>query len=519
VLVLLIGCANVANLLLVRANARAREIAVRVALGAGRTRVARASFVESLLLALGGAGVGLLLAAGGIKAFKLMAPAGIPRVDEVAIGGSVLMFALLAAGATSVVFGLLPAMRATRPDVAQALREGGRGSSAGVGRLGAWLIVAELAMAVTLVAGAGLLARTFAAYYAWSPGFEREHLLMFTVSAPEPKYAGAPQIAALWDRLESELAALPGVTSVGTASAGPLFGGDGSSAVSFNDRASSAGAAAAWFDVSPSWFPAIGVPIVRGRNLAASDAIGGPRVALVNESFASHYWPSDNAIGKQFTMLDRGMPLTIVGVVRDVAPLTPGEVPGPQVYWSNRQLPRPYTWVIVRTSVAPISLADAIRRRVAVVDPDLEPGSLQTYSDLVAGQLKRPRFTMALIAVFGAAALLLASVGVYGLMAYMVSMRRREIGIRLALGAQRRQVLGEFMGWGVRVAGIGIVVGGGTAIALGRVLESQIPGVSPRDPLTLAGSAALLLVVTLAACVFPARRASRVNPASVLGAD
>ena len=520
VLVLLIGCANVANLLLVRANARAREIAIRVALGAGRARVARALFVESLLLALGGAGVGLLFAVGGIKAFKLMAPAGIPRVDEVAISGSVLMFALLAAGATAAIFGLLPAVRATRSDVAQALREGGRGSSGSVGRLGAWLVVAELAMAVTLVAGAGLLARTFAAYSAWSPGFEREHLLMFTVSAPEPKYAGAPQIAALWDRLENELAALPGVTGVATASAGPLVGGgDGSAAVSFGDRASSAGATAAWFDVSPSWFPAIGLPIVRGRNLAASDAYGGPRVALVNETFASRYWPSDNAIGQKFTMLDRGMPLTIVGVVRDVAPLMPGDVPGPQVYWSNRQLPRPYTWVMVRTSAAPSSLADAIRKRVAFVDPDIVPGTMQNYSDIVAAQLRRPRFTMTLVAVFGAAALLLASVGVYGLMAYMVSMRRREIGIRLALGAQRRQVLGEFMGWGVRVAGVGIMVGGVTAIALGRVLESQIPGVSPRDPLTLAGSAALLLLVTLAACAFPARRASRVDPASVLGAE
>ena len=519
VAVLLIGCANVANLLLVRANARGRELAVREALGAGRARVARALFVESLVLGIAGSLLGLAIAIGVTRAFVALAPAGIPRIDQVSVDGSVLLFALALAVASALVAGLWPAIRAARTDLSSALREGGRGTSHGVGRLGAALVVVELALALTMVTGALLLARTFSAYSSWNPGFDRDHVLMFTLSAAETKYPSGDQVAALWDRVEREVAAIPGVAAVGTASAGPLFGGDGSAAIALEGRPTPAGAVAAWFDVSPGWFAMLGVPVIQGRNFGVEDVRGAPRVALVNETFARRYWQGESAIGKRFRMADRNMELTIVGVVRDVAPLRPDESVAPEVYWSNRQLPRRYTYVLARTTLPPATLFDAVRARVAAIDAELTPSSMRLYSELVQSQLKRPRFTMLLIVAFGAAAVLLATVGVYGLLSYIVSTRRREIGIRLALGAGRGQVLGTHLFWGLRVAALGVVLGLGAAIALARGVESQIAGVSARDPVTLATSAAFLVVVAVAACVIPAYRASRVDPASVLTAD
>lgn len=517
--VLLVACANVANLLLVRGNLRARELAVRAALGGGRARIARGLLMESLVLALAAATLGLLIAMGGLRAFKLLAPAGIPRVQDVTIDGTVLLFTLGLAMASALFFGVWPALRAVRPQPASALREGGRGSSHQGGLLGAALVVAELALAVTLVSGAGLLVRTFAAYSAWDPRFERQELVMFSLFAPETKYPGGEQIAALWDRVENELSALSGVKSVATASAGPLFGGDGQSAIELEGRAAPDGASAAWFDVSPSWFTTLGVPIVRGRNLSSADVREAPRVALVNETFAARFWSGESAVGKRFSMLERRLELTIVGVVADVPKLQPGDPTDPEVYWSNRQLPRPYTYVMVRSPLPLASLGPVITARLASIDPELEPGGMRPYAELVATELKRPRFTMLLLVSFSVVALVLASVGVYGLLAYIVSTRRREIGIRLALGAHRRQVVAGYVGWALRLTALGIAIGTTATFALGRVLESHVAGVSARDPATLGASAVVLVIVALAACVLPAYRASKVDPAGVLAAD
>jgi predicted permease len=517
--VLLIGCANVANLLLVRAGARGREMAVRSALGATRGRIARASLVESLILGLAGAAGGVLLAMAGTTLFRALAPPGIPRIDEVRTDGVVLAFALGTGLAAALLFGVVPALRAARGDLARALREGGRASSRRGGRLSAVLVVLELALAVVLIAVAGLLTRTFAAYSAWQPGFERQHLLMFALSAPNVRYPTPEAVAALWTRVEGELATIPGAQSAGTASAGPLFGGDGESEIRLEGRATPAGASAAWFDVGPSWFGTLGIPVVRGRGIATTDAWGGARIALVNETFAARFLAGAEPVGQRFVMKDREMPLQIVGVVRDVPPLIPGKPPEPQVYWSNQQLPRPFTWVMVRTTLPPASLAAAITARLKSIDSDLEPGSMRPYSELISRQLTRPRFTMLLLVAFGGAALLLAAVGVYGLLAYVVSMRSREIAIRLALGAQRSQVLADVVARGFRLAALGSVVGVGAALALGRTLTTLVSGVSSRDPFTLAGSVVVLLAVAIGACLIPARRASRLDPAAVLSAE
>jgi putative ABC transport system permease protein len=242
-------------------------------------------------------------------------------------------------------------------------------------------------------------------------------------------------------------------------------------------------------------------------------------VALVNETFASRYLRNADPIGQRFTMGDREMELTIVGVVPDVPSLRPGEPTPAEVYWSNRQLPRPFTWVMVRTALPPTALFGAVRDRLMAIDPDLAPSSMREYAELVNSRLRSPRFTMLLVISFGIAALLLAAVGVYGLLAYIVSTRQREIGIRLALGAQRKQVLRQHLVWALRIAGIGVTLGIGVALALSRGIESQVAGVSARDPATLLASAALLMVVALLACLLPAYRASRVDAARVLGAD
>ena len=519
VVILLIGCANVANLLLVRASARRRELAVRTALGATRARVARTVILESALIGIAGTAVGLLGAHALSGMFRSLAPAGIPRLETVGIDRPVIAFAMIVGIGASLLMGLVPAMRAGRGDLAESLREGGRSVSRQVGRVGPALVVGELALAVMLVTASGLLIRTFAAYSGWTPGFDPARLLVFSLSAPQASYPGGEQVAGLWTRVEDELRTLPGVEAVATASAGPLFGGDGAAAIELEGRATPIGASARWFDVSPGWFTTLGIPIVHGRDFQATDRPNGPRVALVNETFAEQYWSGSDAVGKRFTMTSHGMTLEVIGVVRDVPPLKPGGLPVPEVYWSNRQLPRPYTYVVVRSSVPPASLAAPVRVRLTTIDDDLTPGTLRPYSEVVGRQLARPRFTMLLLGSFGLAALLLSAIGVYGLLAYVVSLRSREIAIRLAIGARRGQVLRGIIASGFRLTLIGGAIGVLASLAMGRAISTMVAGVSARDPTTFIAAVALLVGVALIACAVPAHRASGVNPVSALSAD
>ena len=520
-LVLLIGCANVTNLLLARATARGREMALRAALGASRGRMMSLLLTESVLLALMGGLLGTGIAFGGVRLFKALAPSSIPRIDEVRVDMRVLVFTLLLSLVTALMFGMVPAFRGARVDLARALREGGRSSTRNRGRLGSTLVVIELALAIVVVAGAGLLGRSFVALSAWSPGFERTQALVFSLAPSTARYDSAAKIAALWDRIENELSSIPGVTAVGSASGGPLFGGDGSWQMQLSGYAPDQRMPVSWYDVSPTFFKAMGVPIVRGRPLDRTDVIGAPHTTLVNESLVRRYWPNMDPIGKRigFPVGDQVVEYEVVGVVRDVPPMTPGAPVPPQMYWSNRQQPRPYTYFLARTNISAASVAPAIRARIKAVDRDLEVNSIRTMQDLVDSRMKAPRFNLVLLLSFSVAALALAAIGTYALLSYLVAQRTREIGIRLALGADPGQVLRAVVSRGLLLALAGAAIGIVAALFLGRAVSTLVVGVSPRDPLTLASTVLVLLVVAVAACAWPAWRASRVNPAMVLGAE
>jgi len=521
ILVLLVACANVANLILARGAARGREIAVRAALGASRAWLVQSLLVESLLIAILGAAVGLTLAEWATQAFKALAPSGIPRIEEVSTNGTVLAFAIALALLTSVVCGLVPALRVSRVDLSQALREGGRTGSSRSGRLGRALVIAELAIALPLVSGATLLARSFMVQTQWRPGFEREHLLTFSLFIPTTSYPKRSDIGSVWDRLESEIAGIPGVTAVGTASAGPLFGSRESWEMQIEGQPPEERTSVRWYDVSPGFFSALGVPLVRGRDFGAKDTYGTPTAALVNETLANRFWPGQDPIGKRlvFPSGDLRDTFTIAGVVRDIPSIRPGTSLDPQLFWSNRQAPRPFTYFLVRTSVSPASVTGAIRARLEAVNQDFTAYGFATMPELVARNVRSPRFNMMLILTFGLVALTLAGIGTYGLLAYYVEQRHREIGIRLALGATRRSVVAAVMRSGLTLALIGAVVGMAGALVLARAISAFVWGVSPHDPLILAGSASVVVLVAAIACLVPAWRASRLDPALMLVAD
>jgi len=521
--VLLIGCANVANLLLARSTVRQREMAVRTALGATRASLVRAMLVESLVLAITGAAAGLLLAWLASRAFVALAPAGIPRIDQVALDPSVLAFTVGLSILTTLLVGAAPALRATHVNVHTTLSEGGRSGTGGraATRLGSALIVTEIALAVILVTGAGLLGRTFATLMSWRPGFEQQHLLTAWALASSGKYEKREQVVALFARAEDELRTIPSVVSVGSGSAGPLFGGDGDGLFTIDGRPPVSGAArqaAFWFDISPSYFRTIGVPIVRGRDITDRDVEGAPLVAVVNETFARRYLGSE-PLGRRIHMIEHDADFTTVGVVRDVPPVRPGDDVQPQIFWSNRQVPRPATYFLVRTAGDPASVASAIRARLHAVDPDIFVSRMRTVREWLSLELVRPRFSAVLLTTFGVLSLVLAAIGTYGLIAYAVAQRTREIGIRMALGARPRAIVGEVLEHGMKLAGLGVGLGFIGALLLTRLIRGMLAGVSANDPLSFAVSAGLLIGGAALACVLPARRASRVDPVVALRAD
>ncbi|HEX7546676.1 MAG TPA: ABC transporter permease, partial [Gemmatimonadaceae bacterium] len=334
-------------------------------------------------------------------------------------------------------------------------------------------------------------------------------------------YDSPAKIAALWDRLEEQLGAIPGVSSVGTASAGRLFGGRETWEMEMQGRPPEEKASVRWSDVSPGYFRALGVALLKGRALDAHDVNGGPLVCLVNQTLVRRYWAGLDPIGRTI-VFPRGKErttFTVVGVVADVPALEPGLATEPEMYWSNRQQPRPYTWVVVRTTAAPASLATAIRGRVKEMDRDISMSAVRTMPELLSRELNTPRFEMILLQSFGLVALLLAAVGTYGLLAYLVTLRQREFGIRLAIGAQRVRIVSDVLSRGLRLAGMGIAAGLLAFLALGRWIALLAPGVSMHDPLTLSATAMVLFAVATAACALPAVRAGRVDPALTLGAE
>ena len=540
-LVLFIACANVANLLLARASAREKELAIRAALGAGRARLIRQLLTESLILGLAGGLLGLGLAYWGVDALRALAPANTPRMDEVHIDPLVLAFTLGVSLLTGLVFGLAPAWHIARTDLRETLNEAGRGTSAAGGslHLRSGLVVTELALAVLLLVGAGLLIRSFSHLLDVSPGFQSQHLLTMEISLPEKAYPDGPPVQKFFKQLMANMKTVPGIQSAGAVSQMPFTDNYTSGSVFFEDSSLPDLPRAQQFGNFPymeidqrtatsDYFQAMQIPLVRGRLLNDSDDASAPLVAVVDASFAHRFWPNGDAIGRHVAVdtvpnLKPPAPRwrTIVGVVGHVKHYSLDVEGREQIYLPHQQplygsfVPRDMT-LALRTSLEPSGVTSAIREQVFAIDKSLPLYNISTMDQLVSNSVAQPRLNLSLLVAFAVLALLLAAVGVYGVMAYAVSQRTQEFGIRMALGATSADVLKQVLIEGGRLAAIGLGLGLFAAFIFTRLMASMLYGVQPNDPLSLVAAAALLLVVAFAACYFPARRATRVDPLVVL---
>jgi putative ABC transport system permease protein len=513
--VLLISCANVANLLLARSAAREREMAIRLALGASRWRLARQSLTESALLGLAGGAAGLLLAVWGVDSITAIAPASLPRIDEVRIDGRVLGFTLVASLLTGILFGLAPALQLPKLSIHEVVKDGGRGS---VGTRRRWLrhflVVSEVAVALVLLIGAGLLINSFWRLQQIDRGFDARNVV--TLNLTLSRYSkGEQQVAFLKDVLE-RAARVPGVRAVGLTSTLPLRGGpatdfviEGRPAVAVGEEPS-----ADIRIIDPNYFHVMSIPLRAGRPFAETDSTDAPKVMVINENMARRYWPNEDPIGKRVTMRDWGPPLTgeIVGIAGDVKADGLDSETRPMIYWAYPQFPVIFNNIVVRTEGDPLNLVAAVKSQIWSVDPAQPIASVATMEQLLAGSVAPRRFNMLLIGVFAAVALALAAVGIYGVISYTVSQRTHEIGIRVALGAQGSDVLRLVVGQGMTLALAGVGLGLAAAAGLTRLMSSLLFGVSPTDGPTFVIVAVLLTGVALAACIVPARRATRVDP-------
>jgi putative ABC transport system permease protein len=516
-ILMLIACANVANLALVRGQRRTRELAIRASLGARRGGLVRLLLAESLVLALLGGGMGLGLAEMAVQAFVVLAPSGVPRLAEVGVDLRVFSFATALSIAAGVLVGLLPALRVTRTDLRISLREGdGRRSGVTLRR---GLVVSEVALALVLLVGAGLLVRSFVTLSSYDPGFERDRLVTSWLLIQSERYPQGPDAVGLFSRVQEEVAALPGVAAVGYGSAGPLFGGrevERILAEGTPEPAPGEEPVARYFDVSPGYFPALGLPVVRGRNVRESDATGSPEVVVVNETLVGRLWPEGDPLGRRIRLVDIGRTVEVVGVVADIPPLDPDAPVEAAMYWPARQSPRFATYLVVRTEGDPAHVVPSLEQRVAALEPDLSIGTIRTMDALLGRRLVQPRFDMSLLGVFAGAAMLLALVGVYGVVSQGVIDRNHEIGIRVSLGARSAQVVSLVMREGVGLAMAGLVLGWLIAASATRVLSGMLFGIDSADPLTLVGVGLALGGVAVVAALIPARRASRVDPMRTL---
>jgi putative ABC transport system permease protein len=523
-LVLLIACANVANLLLARAAARYREAAVRAALGAGRLRLVRQFLTESLLIAMLGGAAGLLLAFAGLRVLAAFIPEEISLAREISLDPRVLAFTVAISAATGIVFGLVPALQASSPNLNDSLKEGGRDpSAAGKSRARSTLVISEVALALVLLIGAGLLINSFVRLQSVDPGFRSDNLLTMSVVLPDTKYPDASRRAAFYDQTLARVGALPGVESAAVVTRLPLtFKGNANSysVEGFPEPSPDQRPIAVTRVISPDYFRAMGIAVLRGRHFTPQDREDSGNVVVVNETFANRYWPGDDPVGKRIKMgsLSSDAPwLTIVGVAADVRQFELSAPPRPQMYLPYTQLdffsPRD---LVVRTASDPLALATAVRNEVWAVDPDQPVSNVRTMGSIVAESLARQRFSMLLLAIFAGVALALAAVGIYGVLSYTVTQRTREIGIRMALGAERRDVMRLVVGQGFRLVVIGLAIGIVAALGLSRLMASLLFGVSPSDPATFLAVPAVLAAVALVASYVPARRATRVDPMRAL---
>ncbi|HEV8702066.1 MAG TPA: ABC transporter permease [Candidatus Polarisedimenticolia bacterium] len=520
-LVLLIACANVANMSLARAAARRREIAVRTALGASRRRIVRQCLTESVLLSLVGGAAGLLFALWGTDLLAALAPEAIPGGQSVGIDLWVLGFTLALSVLTGVLFGLLPALQASAAEPQDVLREGGRTSSAGrrARLMRGSLVVSEMAVALVLLTGAGLLVKSFLRLQRIDPGLAIDRLLTLRIRIPDARYSQQEKQIRFYDDVLRRIQGLPGVTAAGLTSDLPLGGTDSFLGFGIEGRPQEKlgqGPEGGWHQVSPDYFRTMGIPLLRGRGFDARDLRQAPGVAVVSQTLARRYWPGEDPIGRRITFGtdDKGESYwtTIVGVVADVRQKGLHAEPRPEIYVSSMQSPSRYATLIVRSGLDPAGLAASVRREVQGVDPDIPLYDVKTMREVLDGSLAARRFNMALLALFAAVAVLLAGVGLYGVLAYMVTQRTHEIGVRMALGARPRDVLRLVVGQGMALALGGVLLGILGALALTRVLSTLLVGVAATDPWTFGIVVPLLSAVALLACYVPARRAARVDP-------
>jgi putative ABC transport system permease protein len=519
-LVLLIACANVANLLLARASGRGREMAVRAALGAGRSRLIRQLLAESVLLAAVGGFVGLLVAMWGVGALVAVSPAGTPRADAIGVNGSVLAFTIAMTLATGFLFGLAPALHASRTNLTSGLREGGRGQAGAGGRsMRRALVVAETALALVLLTGAGLLVRSFLHLQAVDRGFDSRAVLVGNVNAPRGRFADPSSLVSLYDRLVDRLAGVPGAESSALVSVLPLSGSDSDFSFEIEGRPAPRTPAeqpVAWYRiVSADYFKTMRIRMVRGRPLTDQDTGSAPGAVVINESLARKYWPNEDPIGRRISEGDSVF--TIVGIVADIRHRGPGSPPDNEMYLHYRQYPERGTTVVVRSAAGnAAALAGAVRGAIRDVDPALPLANVSTMEELEADAVSEPRFVMLLAGLFAGIAVALALVGLYGVLSYAVAQRTSEIGVRMALGATRADVLRLIVGEGMRTVGIGIVLGLGGAALAGRTIQRLLVGVEPYDPVTVSATAVLLMAAAVVACVVPAARATRIDPLEAL---
>ncbi len=520
-LVLLIACANVANLLLARAAARSREIGIRAALGGSRWLIVRQLLAESFLLALVGGVAGLVLAWWMVDLLGTFGPRDVPRLDDVRVNLGVCAFTFGLTILSTIVFGLVPALQVSRPNVNESLQQGSKGSTGGLHgtRTRAFLVVSQVSLSLLLLAGAGLLIKSFFNLRATNPGFEPTRLLVLDQVVPRVTYPEPDQQRRFYGQLVPKLAALPGVEAVGGANPLPFTGNDSASSFTIAGQPPIAPGNhpdASHLVVVPGYFRAMKIPLRSGRAFDQRDAETSNRVAMNNETFARRFLPNENPIG-QHILLDiadnKSEALEVVGVVADSKQTDLSAAPAAEMYQPLAQSPNRRVWLVLRTASASLSGIDAaVRRVIHEQDPDIFVGNLQPMQTLIGKGLAQPRFNMVLLAVFAAVAMLLAAVGIYGVIAYSVAQRTREIGIRMALGAQRRDMLRMVLRQSLSVVVIGLALGLGAAFAATRLLASLLYGVGANDLFTYASVVFLLGATAFVASYIPARRAMKVDP-------
>jgi putative ABC transport system permease protein len=516
-LILLIACANIANLLLARGAGRQKEVALRSALGASRWRLLRQLLTETLLLALAGGAVGLLLAQWGVDALLALSPGDLPTAQKIGIDTRVLAFSLGLSALTGFVFGIVPALQLSKTDVTRALKEGGRGGGEGRerARLRGVFVVSQVALSLMLLVGAGLLLNSFYRLLRTSPGFNPQNLLTMEYRLPRNRYAKGEQQWAFHREVVERVRNLPGVESAAVVRGLPFSGNGGALTYNVPGQAPPPpGQESKTLEnaIDPNYLATVGLPLIRGRNFTQQDGPDSPPVLLVNRTLAEKLWPGEDPLGKQIELPEAKLTASVVGVVGDAKQYDIGEQQQPQIYTAYAQNPHIFGTLVVRARVEPMSLAETVKKTVWSVDPEQPVWKVRTIERLIEQNVAGRRFVLMLMACFASLAVLLTVLGLYGVISYTVAQRTHEIGVRVALGAQGRDVLRLILGQGMRLVFVGVVIGLGGAYAATRLMSGLLYGVSATDPLTYAGVALLLAAVALLACLVPARRATKVDP-------